>query len=432
MSIALAIFVAALLLIVTDVIDKAVVAITGALLMIIFGIMGPEEAFHSIDFETIILLMGMMMIMDISMRSEIWNWLSTKLAEFTRGNPLWIFLIFLLVTAFFSAFLDNVTTIIIVVPITIALTKGMGINPKPYILGEIILSNIGGALTLIGDPPNILIGSGAKLSFNDFIVNLWVPITISIVIVMGIMTALYWKNIKPIRKNLEKLFLSNILLKKIRYQFYKKTLKKEFIFMTLSIIVLTILGFIFQQTLGLSVGVIAMTSAMILLIVTAKDVKLHETITKIEWPTLLFFIGLFIMAAGLEKVGFLQLISNLISGVTEDPTYLLLIILWSTGAVSMILNNIPFVAVMIPVIMDMQDVMPAGQETLLWWALALGACLGGNATIIGASANVVGVSLAEKEGVRFSFLSYMKTALPITIVTLVISSIYLIYRVNAI
>ncbi len=428
MFIALGIFVAALILIIFEHIDKAVIATVGALLMVIFGILTPEEAFHAIEFETIILLMGMMLIMDISRRSEIFNWISTKLAEKTKGNPLLIFILFLLITAFFSAFLDNVTTIIIVVPITIALTKGMGLDPKPYIIGEIMLSNIGGALTLVGDPPNILIGSAAELSFNQFVINLWPPVLASTVTVLLILTIMNWRTIKPISKNLKKLFLSHILIKKIKYQFYKKKLKKKFILITLSILLLTVLGFILQNTLGLSPGIIAMVGAMILLLFTTKEVNFHETLTKVEWPTLLFFIGLFIMAAGLEATGFLDFISHTLTGLTDNFTITLLIILWSAGIISMFLDNIPFVAVMIPVIMDMQVGMAPEQALLLWWALALGACLGGNGTIIGASANVVGIGLAEKGHVRISFLSYMKTALPLTLITLVFSSVYLIYR----
>lgn len=431
MILAIAIFAIALVFIITEKVDKAIVTISGALLLIILGILEPEQAFHSIDFETIILLMGMMMIMDISRRSQIFNWLSTKLAETTKGNPLLIFLIFLLVTAFFSAFLDNVTTIIIIVPITIALTKGMGIDPKPYIIGEIMLSNIGGALTLVGDPPNILIGSAAKLSFNEFIVNLWMPVLISTLAVLGILTVIFWKKIKPIKKDLKKLFLANILIKKIKLEFYGKPLKKRFITTTLLILGLTVLGFILQKQIGLSVGIIALAGAMILLLATTKNVTLHETLLKVEWPTLLFFAGLFIMAAGLEETGFLELISDTIMNTTQNFTYKLLIILWTAGIVSMFLDNIPFVAVMIPVILDMQTKMPPEQAVLLWWALSLGACLGGNGTIIGASANVVGTSIAEKENVHISFLSYMRTAFPLTIVTLIFSSIYIIYRANS-
>ncbi|MBU1018821.1 MAG: SLC13 family permease [Patescibacteria group bacterium] len=430
MIISIAIFLIALVFIITERLDKAIVTVSGALLLVILGILEPEQAFHSIDFETIILLMGMMMIMDISRKSQIFNWLSTKLAELTKGNPFLIFLIFLLVTAFFSAFLDNVTTIIIVVPITIALTKGMSIDPKPYIIGEIMLSNIGGALTLVGDPPNILIGSAAKLSFNEFIVNLWMPILASIVAVIGILTIISWGKIKPIKKDFKKLLLSHILLKKIKFEFYGKPLKRSFIIKTLLILGLTVLGFILQKQLGLSVGIIALAGAMILLMATTKNVTLHETITKIEWPTLLFFMGLFIMATALEETGFLELVSSVITSATDDFTYMLLIILWSAGIISMFLDNIPFVAVMIPVITDMQINMPPEKAVLLWWALALGACLGGNGTIIGASANVVGTSLAEKENIHISFLGYMKTAFPLTLITLVFSSIYIIYRSN--
>lgn len=428
MFLALGIFLTALIFIIIEHVDKAVVATIGAIAMVIAGILTPEEAFHSIDFETITLLMGMMMIMDISRKSEIFNWVSTKLAEKTKGNPFLIFIIFLLITAVFSAFLDNVTTIIIVIPITIALTKGMGINPKPYIVGEIIMSNIGGALTLVGDPPNILIGSAAKLSFNEFIINLWMPVLASIVLVLGIFIIKDWKAIKPLQKNLKKLFLSHILLKKIRYQFYKKKLKRGFIFSTLLVLFLTVSGFVLQKQLGVSVGIIAMAGAMLLLLITTKEVNFHKTLQKIEWPTLLFFIGLFIMAAGLEKSGILELLSHQIINITDNFTYTLLIILWSAGIISMFLDNIPFVAVMIPVILNLQGTMTPDQGQLLWWALSLGACLGGNGTIIGASANVVGVGLAEKGGIKLTFFSYMKVAFPLTILTLIIATFYLIFR----
>jgi len=430
MLIALSIFIIALILIIFEHIDKAVIAIVGALLMVIFGILTPEEAFHAIEFETIILLMGMMMIMDISRKSEVFSWISTKLAEKTKGNPLLIFFIFLFVTALFSAFMDNVTTIIIVVPITIALTKGMRINPKPYIIGEIMLSNIGGALTLVGDPPNILIGSAANLSFNEFIINLWPPILASIIAVVLILIVANWRAVRPITKDLKKLFLSHLLLEKIKYQFAQKRLRKRFIAVTLAVLGLTILGFIFQNFLGISVGIIALTGAMILLIVTTKETNFHETLSRIEWPTLLFFMGLFIMAAGLEHTGFLELISGKLTSLTDNFVYTLLIILWGAGIISMFLDNIPFVTVMIPIITNMQTGLTPEQTMLLWWALALGACLGGNGTIIGASANVVGISLAEKEGIGINFTSYMKTALPLTIITLMISSIYLVYRAN--
>ena len=429
--ISIVVYLVFLIFIIFERIDKAIIALSGALILIVTGVLTPEQAISHIDFETILLLMGMMMIMYITTKSGIFYWISTKLAAFTKGNPFMLFVIFLSITALFSAFFDNVTTILIVVPITIALTKGMGLDPLLFVISEIMCSNIGGALTLIGDPPNILIGSAADLSFNAFIINLWMPITASLLFVIGILIIRNWDKVKTIQGNLIKLFLAHLLIQKIQHQFCKKVFKKKFIFYTLSILILTVLGFVFQRQLHLEVGIVAMCGAMLLLIFTTKHVNLHETFTKVEWPTLFFFIGLFILTGGLEETGVLNVISDRIIGMTDNFTILLIVVLWLSGIVSMLVDNIPFVAVMIPIIFDIQEVYSANPNVaLLWWALSLGACLGGNGTLIGASANVVGASLATKEGVPITFMRYTKAALPLTLMTLIISSLYLLYRLQ--
>lgn len=428
---AIVIYIICFIFIIIEHVDKAVIAISGALLMILFKIITPEEAIEYIDFETILLLMGMMMIVDITQRSHIFSWISTKFVGYTRGNPLLIFFVFMLFTAIFSAFFDNVTTILIIVPITIAVTKRMGLDPKLYVISEIMFSNIGGALTLIGDPPNILIGSTAKLSFNDFIINLWMPVLASIIFIGIIMTIVNWKKIKPFEKNLLKLFTSQLLIRKIHMQFCKEHLEKKFILTSVIIVTCIILSFIFQKHLDLTVGIIAMIGAMVLLMSTTKYVQFHETLSKVEWPTLFFFMGLFMLTGGLEKTGFLELISHYILNLTDNFTILVIIVLWLAGLVSMIFDNIPFVAVMIPVIMEIQLAYPNHPHIgLLWWALSLGACFGGNGTLIGASANVVGAGLAQKNNVQITFLGYMKTAFPLTLITLVLSTIYLLYRLS--
>ena len=276
---AILIFIAALILIIFEVFDKSLVALGGALLMVLTKIITPEEAVHAIDFETILLLMAMMILVEIAKRSGVFDWLNVKLIALTKGNPLYIFLIFAIVTAVFSAFLDNVTTIILIVPITIALVRGMGKDPKIYILAEIFLSNIGGALTLIGDPPNIIIGSKAKLTFLDFIVNLYPPIFAGILIILIPMVLLNWKKLRPINRNLKELFVTNILIRKITYKFYNIKLSKGFIIKSVATILLTILGFMLHSTLHLPAHIVALCGATILALITSKHVKIHDTRT---------------------------------------------------------------------------------------------------------------------------------------------------------
>lgn len=426
--ITLGIFFLALVFIVFELYDKSIVAISGALLMVIFGILGPDEAIEAIEFETILLLLSMMLLVNIASKSGIFEWLNTRIAGITKGNPLALFILFSLITAFFSAFLDNVTTVILIVPLTIELVRGMGKDPKPYIFAEIIFSNIGGALTLVGDPPNIIIGGATGLGFLEFIVNLWIPIFVSIIFSIMVFLSFNWKKLKPISKDLIELHIAHLLIEKIKHKFLKVTLHKEFIIKVLAIITLTIVGFLLQGIIGLPTYIIAFAAAMLLALMTSKRVPIHDSFKSVEWTTLFFFAGLFVMVAGVEKTGLLERISGLISGSTTDLFVLSLIVLWVSGFVSMILDNIPFVTVMIPVIMGIQAEFVGVDTTILWWSLSLGACLGGNATLIGASANVVSVDLAKKQGVNISFLEYMKFSLPLTIGILVICSGYLYLR----
>lgn len=399
----------------------------GAILMILTRILSFDEALEAIDFETIGLLMGMMILVDLMHSSGVFSWLNVIITKFTRGRPWLIFILFLFVTAIFSAFLDNVTTMLIIVPIIISLTMGMGLNSKFFVISLIFFANIGGALTLIGDPTNIIIGSAAHLSFNDFIRNLAIPLSVVAATFIVILTALRWSSLKPISGNLKQLFVTHLLIKKIEQLFVKVQLKKSFIVAVLSILSLTILGFVFQSFLDLPVSVIALTGAFALLIITTKHSSVSETFSKIEWPTLFFFAGLFIMVAALEKVGLLEMIGHEIVGVTDNYLYLLLLVLWLSGFVSMLLDNIPFVTIMIPVIFQIQGTLPPGVDpNMLWWALSLGACLGGMGSPIGASTNVVSLGLAKKHGVDISFLEYLKIGAPMTVIALSICTVYFI------
>ena len=416
--------------IVFETFDKALVALSGALAMVILGIMTPEDAIMAVEFETILLLLAMMILVNIASKSGVFEWLNVKIASLTRGNPMAIFLFFSLVTAFLSAFLDNVTTVILIVPLTIELVRGMGRDPKPYIFAEILFSNIGGSLTLIGDPPNIIIAGSAGFNFLDFIVNLWIPITASSIFVLVVFVIIYWKRLKPISDNLTELLIANVLIRRLKNTFVKRTIHKDFVIKIVLALALTIIGFLMQRIIGLPNYIIAFTAAVALGILTANRTNINHALEAVEWSTLLFFSGLFIMVAGVETTGVLLSLSHWIANSTSNILYLSLVILWVSGVVSMVLNNIPFVTVMIPVVVGIQAQFPGVDTSILWWSLSLGACLGGNATLVGASANVVSADIARKYGVNISFIEYMKFSLPLTVGVLVICSGYLFLKLG--
>lgn len=428
----LGIFIVIFVFLTIDVFDAAVLALAGAVLMVILGVLTFEEAIQSIQFETLVLLMSMMLLVEISREAGIFSWLAVKIAKKCKGNPFILFLLLTLTTAVMSSFLDNVTTIVLMVPITIELVRGMGRDPKLYVIAEIIFSNLGGAATLIGDSSNIIIGGASQLSFSAFLINLGPPVLVSVVVISGLLIATHWKkHLKPISNDLSKLFVSQLLLEKIEYKFLKSDLNKTFMVKATAVIVLTIVAFWFQYTLGLGVGVIALTGAVVLLGLSAKEVELSHSLKSVDWSTLLFFSGLFIMVAALQKVGLLEMLTEFVLNISgENYLKLLLVIVWMTGFISMFLNTVPFVTLMVPVILSLQQHVPLDADpALLWWALSLGACLGGNASLVGASANVVGAGVARREGVRISFVEFMKYGLPLTLVTLSIASAYLAIRV---
>jgi Na+/H+ antiporter NhaD/arsenite permease-like protein len=304
----------------------------------------------------------------------------------------------------------------------------MGKDPKPYVFAEIFFSNIGGALTLIGDPPNIIIGGARGFTFLEFIVNLWIPILFSALLALSVFIAFNWKKLRPISDNLNELLIANITITKIKNKFVKRTIHKDFVVKVILVLVLTMVGFLMQPLIGLPNYVIAFSTAMLLAFLTAKRVQIHEAFESVEWTTLFFFAGLFVMVGGVEQTGILDTVSHWIANSTTNLFYMSLIVLWVSGFVSMILDNIPFVTVMVPVVLGIEAQLPGMDATILWWALSLGACLGGNATLIGASANVISADLAKKEGVNISFGSYMKFSLPLTIGILLVCSGYLFFQ----
>jgi len=407
-----------------ELVNKAVAALLGVMVILSLHVISEHQAVEFIDFETIMLLLGMMSIVAILRKSGFFTILSVKIAELTKGSPLKILILFSIVTAVLSAFLDNVTTVLIIVPIVIELTRGMGLDPKIYVISQAVISNIGGTATLIGDPPNIIIGSKVGLTFNQFIFNLAPPIIICFSVGLFYIWAANRKKFKPIDADLGKLFSVQLLLEKIRYDFLSTKFDKVFLIKSLSCLIITILLFVTQTITKLSPGVVALLMAMVLFVITRVDVE--HMLEEIEWSTLLFFAGLFILVGVLEEKGVIEWIAhNIFLRVGDNPYVIVLMVLWVSGIVSGFLDNIPFTITMIPIVRLILETTPI-PHNILWWALALGACLGGNFTMIGASANIVTVGMAKRFRVDISFLDFMKFSAVITVITLILSSIYLV------
>jgi Na+/H+ antiporter NhaD/arsenite permease-like protein len=369
------------------------------------------------------LLLGMMTIVAILRRTGVFTLLSVRIAELTKGSPLKILIFFSIVTAVLSAFLDNVTTVLIIIPIVIELTTGMGLDPKLYIISQAVISNIGGTATLIGDPPNIIIGSKVGLTFNQFIVNLTLPVVICFVVALGYLWASNRDKFRPIDTNLTKLFSVQLLLEKIRNAFLATQIDRAFLIKGLACLGLAILLFVTQTVTGMTPGVAALSVALLLVMITRVDVE--HLMEEIEWSTLLFFAGLFILVGVLEEKKVLEWIAhNVFLRIGDNPYVIVLVVLWVSGIVSGFLDNIPFTITMIPIVKLMLESTPI-PNNILWWALSLGACFGGNLTMIGASANIVSVGLAKRQQVAISFLEFMKLSAVITLVTLVIASVFL-------
>ena len=406
-----------------ELVNKAVAALFGVMVLLILHVVHEREAIAFIDTETIMLLLGMMTIVAILRRTGVFTLLSVRIAEMTKGSPLKILIFFSVVTAVLSAFLDNVTTVLIIIPIVIELTTGMGLDPKLYVISQAVISNIGGTATLIGDPPNIIIGSKVGLTFNAFVLNLGLPVVVCFVGGLLYVWLTNREKFRPIDTNLAKLFSVQLLLEKIRNEFLTTKIDRVFLTKGLSCLALAILLFVTQTITGMSPGVVALTVAMLLIMLTNVDVE--HLMEEIEWTTLLFFSGLFILVGVLEEKHVLEWIAhNVFLRVGDNPYVIVLMVLWVSGIVSGFLDNIPFTITMIPIVKLMLESHPIPND-ILWWALSLGACLGGNLTMIGASANIVSVGMAKRHNVNISFLEFMKVSAVITLITLVVASIFL-------
>lgn len=412
--ISIVVFVAVMALVVSEKIHRALAALLGAVVLLVIGIIDFSAGMESIDFNTLGVLCGMMMFVAIVKESGLFEFVAIKSAKACKGNPWLIMIAFAVITAVFSAFLDNVTTVLLIGPMTIMLCKTLDINPVPFLLVEIIMSNVGGTATLIGDPPNIMIGSEAGLSFAQFIMVNAPIVVVIMVVLLVIFRFMYGRHLSVDEKN-----RLNIMELSAEDAIIDKALFHKSVVM----IVLVAIAFMLHGVFNLETSVIALTAAAVIILISGRDIEV--AIEGIEWGTIGFFLGLFMVVGGMEHTGVIEMLGNAIVDATGGNVVLMMIvILWASAILSSILDNIPFVATMIPIIMVMEasgiDVYP------LWWALSLGACLGGNGTLVGASANVVLSGIANKEGYNITFMSFTKVAFPLMLVTVALSTIYLL------
>lgn len=414
--IAIAIFAIVMALIISEKIDRTVVALSGAALMFVFKILTFEEGISHVDFNTLFVLIGMMIVVSVVKKSGLFEYVAILTAKISKGDPSKIMIYFMIITAFLSAVLDNVTTVLLIGPMTLVVSDMLSINPILFLITQIIASNVGGTSTLIGDPPNIMIGSAAGLSFGDFVVNLGPVIIVILAVVIIIFKFIYRNDLVKSENSAE--LIANLDEKKAIQD-------KPLLIKSLVVLALILIGFMTHSKLGIESSVIALSGACIMLLIGKQDP--HEIIYSVEWPTIAFFAGLFIVVGGLSSSGVITMLANLLVTKTGGNVVLtMFLILWISAIVSSFLDNIPFVATLIPLILTMQtqgmDVMP------LWWATSLGACLGGNGTLIGASANVVLAGVGQKHGYPITFINYLKIGFPIMILTIIISSAYLFIK----
>lgn len=405
--------------IIAEKIHRTIVAMIGGILMVVLGIVNQETALHHIDFNTLGLLIGMMMIVSVTAETGLFKYIAVWAAKKAKGNPVSILIALSILTAVGSAFLDNVTTVLLMVPVTFSITRQLRVPPLPFLITQIIASNVGGTATLIGDPPNIMIGSAVKeLTFMAFIQNL-APIAIIIMVVyIPLFILLFRKQLKAspelmrsIMEMDEKQFLAN----------------RKLLIKCLTVLGLTIVGFFLHQMLHLESATVALAGAFLLLLLTGEHV-MEEAFTRVEWATIFFFVGLFVLVSGLIETGVIaELAAQAIELTGGDPVATSMLILWLSAIASAFLDNIPFVATMIPMIQEMGNMGVADLEPL-WWSLALGACLGGNGSLIGASANLIVAGLSAKEGHPIRFLQFMKYGFPLMLLSILISSVYVYLR----
>lgn len=415
----------AYVIIFTEKVNRAVVALLGAAVMVISGLLSQKQALAGIDFNTLALLIGMMIVVAITEKSGLFQFVAIWGVKKVKASPRGLLAVLAVVTAVFSGFLDNVTTVLLIVPITFQITKKLKINPYPYLVLEIFASNIGGTATLIGDPPNILIGSALDLGFMDFVYRLTPVVTVTMVLLILVFDFFWKKQLVTTKRN-------QVLVMRMDE---KASIKdKALLVKSLVVLAMVIVSFIFAKQIYLDNGTIALTGAALLLLLYTFNVKGHEREDKIEqifqmvdWTTIFFFVGLFIIVYGLEVTGVLHIMGQkfieFTGGSIEKMVYW---ILWSSAILSSAIDNIPFVATMIPMLKSMEEAV-GGREAMMpvWWALSLGACFGGNGTLVGASANVVVAGMAMRNGLHIHFMKFLLWSIPVMLVSVAVANVFL-------
>ena len=416
----------AYIFIATEKIPKVTIALLGAGITIFLGlvsqtrvldgVLNPTYFVQYIDFNVIFLLVSMMIIVNITTRSGVFSYLANELLKMTKGHPVLILIALGIFTAVVSAFLDNVTTAILIMPITFAIARKLEIDPIPYLLTEVFASNIGGTATLIGDPPNIIIGSAAGFSFMDFVSNLTLVVAVILIAVLAVMVLFFRKKLATTAEKMKE--AANI-------DNTHTITDVPLMVRSMIVLALVILGFVTHDITHIETCVAAMLGASFLLLFE----KPTDILRDVEWNTIFFFIGLFIIIGGVEASGGIKLMAEWILRVTQGSQEAAsMLILWASGIISGIIDNIPYTATMSPMLVEIQKTMGADYTTPLWWCLSLGACLGGNMTMIGAAANVIVSESAAKEGHPMFFLRFMKYGVIVVAISLIISSLYINLR----
>lgn len=413
--------------IMSEKINRAVVALLGAGLMICLGVLTQEQAIHGVDFNTIALLTGMMILVNITRKSGIFQFIAFWSARKAGGVPWKLLIMLSLVTAVLSALLDNVTTVLLITPVTLLVARELDVPAYPFLFAEIFASNIGGTATLIGDPPNILIGSATSLSFNDFVHNLAPVVGVLIALQVLVLHAIWGKRLR----------FNPAAQRKIMALDPAEAIKDHGLLVSsLGVLFAVLAGFVTARQTGLEPGTVAMFGAAVLMFLYVRKHPGHDQAHRVqdifgevEWVTIFFFVGLFMVVAGVEHAGLLDHLAHGLVDVTGgDRNVTAVVILWASAVLSAIIDNIPFVATMIPLIKSMTPAMGGTEGVMpLWWALSLGACLGGNGTLVGASANLTVAGLAEREGVHFKFLTYAKLAFPLMLGSIAVAHAYLYF-----
>ena len=410
------IFAAVMLAVVTEKMHRSLAAILGAVLVLALGVMPLDAAMTHVDFNTLGVLFGMMLFVSVVKLSGLFEYLAVKCARLAKGDPWRVMLLFVLLTAALSAFLDNVTTVLLVGPMTITVCRMLDIDPVPFFFTEIMASNIGGTATLIGDPPNIMIGSAAGFSFLDFVMVDTPAVLVILAVLLGVFYLMYGRKMPADQAHRQSVMA-------LDEQSYVKD--RSLMRLSVVMIALVVAGFMLHGVLGVDSCVIALAAAALILVLSRANID--EALAGVEWTTLTFFAGLFVVVGAMAETGVIAMLANALVDATGGNVFVtMLVLLFGSAIISSFLDNIPFVATMIPILLVMQadgmDVTP------LWWAVSLGACLGGNGTIIGASANVVLSDISRKNGHEMTFAAYLKRGFPLMLLTVLIAGVYLVLR----